>query len=444
MLHEFRRYIESDILTARNESILLAVSGGIDSMVMAHLFVKLGMKSGIAHCNFCLRGEDSDRDEEFVRDFAHKNKLPFFSERFSTKEYARNKSISVQMAARELRYEWFERIREENNYDRIAVAHNMNDNIETILLNLIRGTGLTGLTGIKPVAGKIIRPLLFASRQKIEKFCNDNGITFREDKSNAETKYSRNKIRHLVIPLLKEINPSIEESLTETSLILSDTDKILSEYITRIRLESSSEDRRGISYDIEKLNSFKPGRTLLFEIFKPYGINGAIAGDLLNILSSKSGKQVITKTHRITKNRNRLLITPFDKLRPFQCEIKIPEDLSYVPGVEEVKIMEKHPGIKIPEERHIAYIDLDKIIFPMAVRYWKRGDYFYPLGMKERKKLSDYFIDRKYALQEKEKALILESGGNVVWIFGERIDDRYKITKSTSKILSIRVLPCRS
>jgi tRNA(Ile)-lysidine synthase len=239
MFEEFISYIRKNNLFKSQDRLLLAVSGGIDSMVMSHLFIKLGTNIGIAHCNFCLRNKESDMDEDLVRDFASENKIPFYSIRFKTKEHARKKGISVQMAARELRFEWFEKVRIENNFDFVVVAHNLDDKIETMLINLTRGTGLTGLTGMKPLSNRIIRPLLFATRKKIEEYCSDNHITFREDKSNAETRYTRNKIRHLIIPVLKEINPSVKETLNETAERLSGIDEILSGYIDDIRLKIS-------------------------------------------------------------------------------------------------------------------------------------------------------------------------------------------------------------
>jgi len=250
MFEEFKSYIKKNNLFRKHDRILMAVSGGIDSMVMSHLFIRLGTEKGIAHCNFSLRGVESDLDEELVKDFACKNGIPFYSIRFNTLEHASSNGISVQMAARELRYEWFEKTRFENSYRLTAVAHNLNDNIETMLINLTRGTGLTGLSGMRPSANMIIRPLLFASRQGIEKYCIENRVPFREDKSNAETKYTRNKIRHLVIPVLKEINPSVEVTLNETAARLAGIDEIVSEYIESIRSGAS----------------FKKGTTTIFNV----------------------------------------------------------------------------------------------------------------------------------------------------------------------------------
>ena len=232
MLDEFKRYIAVHNLAKAGDKILVAVSGGVDSMVMTHLFLELGYNIGLAHCNFSLRGRESDSDEKLVIKYATDHNIPFFSTRFDTKTYARKKGLSVQMAARELRYSWFEDIRMNNGFDSVAVAHNLNDNIETLIINLVRGTGLTGLTGMRPRNNNIIRPMLFATREEIMLYCKDHEIIYREDKSNAETKYTRNKIRHRVIPVLKEINPSIEMTLSETAERFAGINDLVSEYIS--------------------------------------------------------------------------------------------------------------------------------------------------------------------------------------------------------------------
>jgi tRNA(Ile)-lysidine synthase len=437
MFEEFINYIKKNTLFRKQNRILLAVSGGIDSMVMSHLFIKLGTDTGIAHCNFCLRGKESDEDEELVRNFASENKIPFYAIRFRTKEYALKKGISVQMAARELRYEWFEKIRQEHNFDYIAVAHNLNDNIETLLINLTRGTGITGLSGMKPSSNKIIRPLLYATRLKIEEYCNDHSITFREDKSNAETKYIRNKIRHLVIPVLKEINPSIEETLNETAEKLSGIDEILSVYIDGIRSQTSIKKGTAAIFNIEKLKNLRNNKAVIFELFSPYGVTGPASGDLLRLLAGRTGKQIFTKTHRILRNRNDLLVSPLETERHEYFEINSIEDFLLVPGIESAEIISTNRSFRISRKQSVACIDFEKISFPVLIRGWKKGDSFFPLGMKKKKKLSDYFIDKKFSLVRKEQTLILESGGNIAWIIGERLDDRFKVTGLTSRILRI-------
>jgi tRNA(Ile)-lysidine synthase len=437
MFDEFLNYIRKQNLLTGQERLLLAVSGGIDSMVMSHLFIKLGTDIGIAHCNFCLRAKESDKDEELVNNFALQNRIPFYSIRFNTKEHAAKNRISVQMAARDLRYEWFEKIRIENHFDLIAVAHNQNDNIETMLINLTRGTGLTGLSGMKPSGNRIIRPLLFASRQKVAEYCNVNHIDYREDQSNAETKYTRNKIRHLVIPVLKEINPSLEETMIETAERLSGIDEIISDYIEVIRSQTSYKKGTETIFDVEKLKNHQKSKALIFELFGLYGITGSTTGELLRLLTGKTGKQIFTKSHRILRNRDELIVSPMVTNNQEYFEINDVEDLLNVTGIKSARIINVVAGYGIPREKSVASIDYEKIRFPLIIRGWKRGDFFYPLGMSQKKKLSDYFIDRKYSLIKKENTLILESEGKIVWIIGERLDERFKVTKSTSGILNI-------
>jgi len=439
MLDEFLKYIRDNKIINKNDRILLAISGGIDSMVMAHLFIKAGFEIGIAHCNFCLRGEESDLDEELVKKLASENRILFYSNRFTTSDYAREKGISVQMAARDLRYEWFETVRKENKFDSVAVAHNLNDNIETLLINLIRGTGITGLTGMKPVSNKIVRPLLFATREKITKYCIANHIAYREDKSNAETKYTRNKIRHLIIPVLKEINPSIEETLNETAEKLSGIHEIVTEYINEVRKKVSANKKEAIIFDIDKLKSLHISKAVIFELFRPFGITGTTSGELVRILTGRTGSQVFTRTHRIIKNRNEILVYHQESPGYQYFRINNIKDLSKTPGILSAEIMTDLADYKIPDDQYIACIDYEKIKFPLIIRKWEKGDYFYPLGMKQRKKLSDYFVDRKFSLVEKEQVLILESDGKIVCILGERIDDRYKVAGTTTKILRIQI-----
>jgi tRNA(Ile)-lysidine synthase len=267
MIDEFKKFISDNNLIKQGDKILLAVSGGIDSMVMTHLFLKLNNSIGIAHCNFGLRSEESDKDEEAVRRFASENRIPFYTIRFQTKTFAKINRLSVQMAARDLRYKWFEEIRTEYGYDSVAVAHNLNDNIETLIMNLTRGTGLAGLTGMKPVSNRIIRPLLFATREEITVFRNQNKIEYREDRSNADTKYIRNKIRHQIIPLLKEINPSIETTLNETSERFAGINDIISGYINNLRESISEGNDHFIRFSISHLKNYLSNKAVIFELF---------------------------------------------------------------------------------------------------------------------------------------------------------------------------------
>jgi tRNA(Ile)-lysidine synthase len=438
MINEFKKFISENNLIKPGDKILLTVSGGIDSMVMTYLFHKQDYRIGIAHCNFSLRAGESDKDEELVRQFASDHNIPFYTIRFDTKAFAKKNRLSVQMAARDLRYKWFEEIRKKNGYDLIAVAHNLNDKIETLLINLTRGTGLTGMAGMKPVSNRIIRPLLFATRQDISTFRNQHQIIFREDKSNADTKYTRNKIRHLVIPVLKEINPSIETTLNETAERFSGFNEIVFEYISRLRERISEEKEQFITFNISQLKTFLHNKAVLYELFRPYGITNALLIDLIKVIEGKTGGQIITDTHRIIKNRKEIVVSDEEIASETFYTIKDISGFCLFPGISSARRVRITESFEISSDPHIACIDSEKVSFPVIIRKWKAGDSFYPLGMKQKKKLSDYFIDNKYSKFDKENIFILESNGKIVWIIGDRIDDRFKITSSTKKGLILK------
>jgi tRNA(Ile)-lysidine synthase len=438
MLKKFKKFISENNLISPGDRLLLAVSGGIDSMVMAHLFLQLEYETAIVHCNFSLRAKESDRDEKMVRDFAAKHNIPFFTNRFETKAFAKKNRLSVEMAARELRYEWFAKIMKENRYNAIAVAHNLNDNIETLLLNLTRGTGPAGLTGMKPVSNGIIRPLLFATRLDIIAYSNQHSIIFREDKSNADTKYIRNKIRHLVIPLLKEINPSIETTLNETAERFCGINAIVSEYISGMREKISEDNGEFITFNISMLKAHIQNKTIIFELFRPFGIANAQLNDLMKVITGKTGGQIFTNSHRIIKNRNEIIVCDKGNVNEISYSVINLKGFLKVPGIVSAKYTDISDKFEISSEPAIACIDSEKVSFPFIIRKWKSGDYFYPLGMKQKKKLSDYFIDSKYSILDKENKFILVSEGMIVWIIGDRVDDRVRITSSTKRALIIK------
>jgi len=437
MFNDFLKYIEDNRLFGENDRVLLAVSGGIDSMVMSHLFINAGFTTGLAHCNFSLRSDESDMDEELVRSFAAENNIQFFSKRFDTKTYAKEQSISIQMAARELRYNWFETVRRESGFDCIAVAHNLDDNIETLLINLTRGTGITGLTGMRPLSERIVRPLLFATRSRITEYCHINKIPYRDDQSNSETKYTRNKIRHLVIPVLKEINPSVEYTLNDTALKLAGTNEIATRYMDDLRKRISRVEADRVIFSIDDLLPLSDNNTILYELFRPYGLTGYLTKDLANILHGRTGSQVFTQSHRLLKNRTELIVSPVEKNSLRSFEVDNVSGFSEIPFIVSADVITMEPGLKIKGEKHVALIDFDTVRFPMVIRPWQRGDHFFPFGMSGRKKLSDYFIDRKFPVTKKESTMVLESDGNIVWIVGERLDNRFRIRQSTSKVIRI-------
>jgi tRNA(Ile)-lysidine synthase len=439
MIEEFSNFIEKNNLFSPSDNILLTVSGGIDSMVMAHLFLSISANIGIAHCNFCLRGPESDEDEAFVKSLASAHKIPFFSERFDTIGFASEKGISIQMAARELRYKWFEEIRLKNNFSYISVAHNLNDNVETFLINLTRGSGIAGLTGMKPKHKNLIRPLLFASRKSIIDYSNLNKIEYREDRSNSETKYTRNKIRHVIIPQFREINPSFETTIIETAERLNEINEIISGHISEIRNKVSAPNGNSISFRINMLQGLSPKYTLLFELFRPYGVSKGQLDNLINLINGKTGGQLLTADYRLIKNRKELVVSRIEADSENYFEISGVEDFVKFPDYNSAEINKIGTGFLIPEYSNIACLDADKISFPMIIRKWKHGDSFYPLGMKQKKKLSDYFVDNKYSVFDKERCWILESDGKIAWIINDRIDNRFRITHSTKEALIIKV-----
>jgi tRNA(Ile)-lysidine synthase len=319
------------------------------------------------------------------------------------------------------------------------VAHNLNDNIETFIINLVRGTGIAGLAGMKPLTNRIIRPLLFASRLEIALFCSENQISYREDMSNEDTKYIRNKIRHKIIPVLMEINPSIESTLNETAERFAGINEIISNCISEIREKISEDKGELISFSLDRLLPYIQNRTLLFELFKPYGITGVRLNDLVSIIEGKTGGQIFTNTHRIVKNRKEIIISHEESYKDTFYTILDISDFRDVPAIESAYFEDASGAFEIPSDRLSACIDAGKLKYPLTIRKWKAGDRFYPLGMKQQKKLSDYFIDRKYSLLEKENKLILESDGRIVWIIGDRIDNRFRITGKTKKALILKV-----
>jgi len=440
-ISDLLRFIESRNLFSRTDNILLAVSGGIDSVVMAYMFHKAGFHFAVAHCNFGLRGVESQEDDAFVRILAHKMHVPFFSEKFDTENVAARRKISIQMAARDLRYDWFEKIRQNNGFLYVATAHHLDDQVETFLINLIRGTGISGLHGIPVKHQTIIRPMMFTCRQDIEQYAKFNKISYRTDQSNNETKYLRNKIRHQLIPLLGSINPEFSRGLTETVRKLSEFEQIgnktLEDWCCHA-LKTSGTDQ---TVDIKLLLNTCPVEPFAWALFSPFGFNETQVMNILGCLDKESGKVFNSASHRLVKDRQRIVISKLEgkiaerivKISLFKNfkTIKSPLQLTF-------KRIGSIQPYEIPASDSIASLDFDKLQFPLTIRRWQPGDAFYPLGMKrKKKKLSDFFIDQKFSLKEKEQTCLLCSGHDIVWIIGHRIDHRYRVTSATAEILRI-------
>lgn len=440
MQTDFQIFIDSNKLCNKSDRILLGISGGIDSICMFHLFRQLEFPIGIAHCNFQLRDDESEQDEIFVRNLANEYDIPFFSTRFETKEIAESEGISIQMAARDLRYDWFEETRNKYDYDYIAIAHNRDDIIETFLINLTRGSGIKGFTGIKSKSGKIIRPLLFASRNEIEEYLNKNSFVYREDSSNISVKYSRNLIRHEIIPLFEKINPRFRETIIENISRLKDTEKVYLDNISKTRESVVREENQRILLNLEKLKQLNPLSNFLYEILKPFGFSSSQVTDIIESLNGISGKRFFSLTHRLIKDRTDLIIEEISSINEKYYYIDIDTDSIEYPVKLNFSKFELNNDFEIIKSNKIGLFDLDKIEFPLVLRKWKKGDYFMPLGMKNLKKVSDFFIDSKLSLSDKENTWILESGNKIIWIVGYRIDERFKVTNITKNILKIELL----
>jgi len=435
MLEPFLNYISENSLLAKGDKILITVSGGIDSVTLAQLCYEAGYAFGIAHCNFQLRGKESDEDEAFVRQLASQYGVSFYLKKFDTHSYCVEKKISIQMGARELRYAWFDEIAREEGYNCIAVAHNRDDIAETILLNLIRGTGLKGLTGIKAKSGLIIRPLLFAPRDEIRKYAADKGLSYREDSSNKETKYHRNLIRSEIIPLMEKINPSFSDTLIRESGIFNATWQIYQKEVDTLRNEVTKKDGPVWKMSIAKIQSLRISHHVLHDMLSPYSFNMSVVRDIFNSLDAEVGRQFHSDEYTLIRDRHFLLIEK--KSTEEEGEYSIEKDLEELtePVSLLIQKIERDQSFKIPSNPGSAALDLDKLQFPLKLRHWQDGDYFIPLGMKGKKKLSDFFIDRKISLPEKKRIWLLTSGEDIVWIMGKQIDERYKVTAQTQKIL---------
>ena len=406
-------------------------------MVMLDLFRRHGLKYAIAHCNFGLRGKESDGEEEFVREAAEALGTTCFVRRFDTRQYSKETGISIQMAARELRYRWFNELAQEHHFDLIATAHNKNDSVETFLINLSRGTGITGLTGIRPRNEKLIRPLLFLSRDEISSYAKAMKIAWKEDSSNASVKYLRNKIRHLLLPEFRKALPGFDEAVVKTMAQLQDTKDLLAHEADRFVREAVTGNEQRLQIEMDRIKDLSSPGIILYEVLQPYGFHYDTVERLLDTLKGQPGKQFFSRTHELTVDRSSLIIRPLQRAE--DAEIKIPQDTAALqhPVSLTLKAIEKHATFKIPADGNIATLDMDTLRFPLILRKWKKGDHFHPLGMKGSKKLSDFFTDMKIALPDKKQVWLLESDGNIVWVVGMRIDDRYKVTASTKNILQI-------
>ena len=435
MLQKFQNHLLHNFDFLKNKKLLLATSGGIDSMVMLHLFQQLEYEIAIAHCNFQLRGVESFEDQNFIQDYAAANDVFVFITQFDTKAFAEDYKLSTQVAARELRYNWFYELLDTEQYDYILTAHHADDNLETFLINLSRGTGLEGLTGIPKQNENVVRPLLAFTQQELEEYAKFNEIKWREDSSNASDKYLRNKIRHHLVPMLRELNPNFLSSFTTTQKYLQEASEMVEDAAIMIYQQVASQDGENISYDLKKLMKLPNYNSYLYQWLKEFGFTAW--DDIYDLVQSQSGKFVVSPEYRLLKDRDSLILSPInfatEKLEHYidkgQKEVNIPLKISF----------SEQDEMGITSNKTI-FVDSEKLHYPLVLRLWNEGDLFKPFGMNGKsKKLSKFFKDEKLSLLEKENTWLLCSNNAIVWVVGLRQDERFKIENSTKNILKIQL-----
>lgn len=411
------------------------MSGGVDSMVMAELFFRAEFKIALAHCNFQLRGGESDADELHVKQYADSKNIPFYSKKFDTGIYSKEKRISVQMAAREIRFEWFGQLLTETGFDYYAMAHHQDDQIETFFINLLRGTGISGIRGMVPKKGKLIHPMLFLCRKEIVDFAQEIQLSYRQDSSNQKTDYLRNKIRHKILPAIEAVKPGFATVLTKNMEHFRSVEVLYMMQLDQF-VKKAVKDEGDVGFvSIGALEQTPEKITVLFEIIRPYGFSYTDADNLVNHFYSQSGKTFLSPSHRIIKDRDQLIIEPYQREAEEEFYISESDSRINFPVPLWFQFLDRFVGYNLPQIPSRAALDADLLKFPLVLRKWKRGDFFYPLGMKHRKLISDFFIDQKISIPQKENTWILVSENEIVWVLGHRLDDRFKVTTETTRII---------
>ena len=447
MLYDaFRRYVAEQGLMQNNQHLLLAVSGGLDSVVLCHCCHTAGYKFTLAHCNFRLRGAESDRDEAFVRSLGERYGAKVWVQSFDTLSLAAAKKISVETMARELRYTWFHQLLGEDPLPEadavrpqlILTAHHADDNIETLTMHFFRGTGLAGLKGMEPRNGALVRPLLFARRHELEKYALDNGLTHVTDSTNTSVEYTRNYFRHRVLPLVQEVYPAADENLLNNIPRFRDAYMLYRESVERHLRRLVTRQGDEVMIPVALLRRLPARRTLLFEIIRGHGFSARQTDEVLALLDSETGRQVSSHTHRVIRHRRWLIISPVQTEKAHHISIDQSAAEVHFPGGK----LHLHPlsasGWKPDARPDVADLDAAGVVYPLILRPWKTGDYFYPLGTSGKKKISRFLTDLKLSLPEKENTWVLESGGRIMWVVGRRIDHRFRITPSSKAILRLK------
>lgn len=436
MIEKVRNYIKENRLLDPEDRVIVGFSGGMDSVTLLDVLLSLGYHCVAAHCNFHLRGEESERDAAFVKQWCEHIGVEMVSVDFDTYRYATTHKISIEMAARELRYEWFEDMRKQHHANVIAVAHHRDDLVETVLLNLIRGTGIRGLTGISPKNNSIVRPLLCVSRDEIEAYVDERKLPFIFDSSNSDDVFVRNFLRLNIMPLLEKINPSVKNAMYRTARHVGEAKKIYDYYVETQKKAIFVDNQ----IDIEKLKATLSPAVMLFEILTPLGFNASVIEDISQRLDSTPGKVFYSDNYRLIKDRSKLILEKIADKKLQQEEYTIDKVSQEITDPIRLKISFLSGYTTINKDPRFLYADADKLSFPLTLRKWQSGDWFVPFGMKGRKKLSDFFTDRKFSLADKENAWVLSSGENIVWIVGERPDERFKVTESTENVMVVEFI----
>ena len=430
-----RAYIDKYQLLTVGKPVLVGVSGGADSIALLTVLVELGYSCIVGHCNFHLRGEESMRDECFTETYARKLGLPFVKVDFNTRDYAAEHHLSVEMAARELRYAWFEEMRCVHDAQAIAVAHHRDDNVETVLMNLIRGSGIRGMSGIRPKNGFVIRPLLSVTRQEILQWLAERQLEYVTDSTNLSAAYTRNFIRLRVLPLLETINPSVRTAINRTAEHLAETESLFAYVVADARKRVFEAENR---LSIKALMQYPSPKTVLFELLKAFHFTPSSVDEIFLSLNKESGKLFFSSSHRLVKDRDCLLLSPLAAAGEKEVYFLTGEEGCWSGPIDlAFSRIVRTEELHIQKDKDIAYFDLDKLKFPLVLRHWQQGDWFVPFGMQGRKKLSDYFSDKKFSRLEKERVWLLCSGDEVIWIVGERSDNRFRVECATKRCLVV-------
>jgi tRNA(Ile)-lysidine synthase len=433
----FIRFFKELSLLASGHRFMLAVSGGVDSVVLCELAQRAGLNFFIGHCNFGLRGAESERDENFVRTLGEKYGVEVVVKKFDTASYAEENKKSIQEAARDLRYQWFLQIRDERKFEYTLLAHHANDNIETVLMNFFRGTGLDGLTGMPVFAayGNCLRPMLPFKREEIEIFARENNLQWVEDSSNASNKYTRNFFRNEIIPSIKKAYPQVEQNLLDNINRFEKTNLLYRTLVSQLKEKLCQYDKGEIRIPVKELMRWQ-GTSFIYELFREYGFGEKQVEEITRLASSPSGRYMENEMYQLIRHRNWLIVAPKFVATDM---VAIEKEITFVrfqSGKLELKLVDKEK-FRLDKSEKVAQLDAKNIEFPLLLRKWKQGDYFYPLGMRKKKKLARFFIDQKLSKNKKEDVWVMESNQRIVWVVGLRIDDRFKITEATKTILEI-------